>query len=214
MRNCYLGLIALLLIIAGCTDGNKNDPLPILGLHEYNEIERDGKTVIDTVFHSIPDFKFLNQDSSIINRNTFKDKIYVADFFFTSCPTICPTVKAQMLRVYDKFEDSDELLFISHSIDTKRDSVPVLHDYGSKLNINSKRWHLVTGERDDIYGIAREYFIAAEEDPNSPGGYTHSGGLVLVDKQYRIRGIYDGTEEEEVDELMKDLELLLTPKNE
>ena len=211
-RNSF-GLL-IFLILAGCTVEPRKTSLPILGLHDYQDVIVDGKPVKDTIYHSIPEFSFINQDSISITKESFKDKVYVADFFFTSCPTICPTVKGQMLRIYDRYEDSDELRFISHSIDTKRDSVPVLRDYGEKLQIDPKRWHLVTGERDDIYGIARQYFIAAEEDPNSPGGYTHSGGLVLVDKEFRIRGIYDGTEAEEVDELMDDLTLLLNSGNE
>ena len=155
----------------------------------------------------------MDQDSNAITPATFKDKVYIADFFFTSCPTICPKVKAQMLRVYDKFLDNEDLILLSHSIDTKYDTVPVLKEYAEKLQIKTDKWHLVTGVKKDIYAMAKEYFIAAAEDASAPGGYTHSGGLVLVDKKRQVRGIYDGTEPEQVDQLLIDLEWLLGKDN-
>ena len=114
-----------------------------------------------------------------------------------------------MLRLYNDFEDNDDVIFLSHSIDPKRDSVARLHDYAEKLGISSERWHLMTGERDDIYSMAKHYMIAAQEDKLAPGGYAHSGAFLLVDKSKQIRGIYDGTSAEEVDQLKEDIQKLL-----
>ncbi|MEM7101946.1 MAG: SCO family protein [Bacteroidota bacterium] len=215
MNNLKLKIAGRLLILSlipilyfSCSD-KKKTTLPVLGMHDYIEREEGGQKIIDTVWHTIPEFSFWDQDSNKVTKTTFHDNIYIADFFFTTCPTICPTVKGQMLRVYNKYADNDKIKLLSHSIDTRHDSVPVLKDYASKLKIGSDRWQLVTGERDHIYNMARSYFIAAEEDSNAPGGYTHSGGLVLVDPDFRVRGIYDGTDEEAVDELMQDIDLLL-----
>ncbi len=204
-----------LLIVLGCItiflacEQPKSKELPIYGNRDTVERMVDGEKVVDTVYHMLPDFHFIDQDSNSITQETFKDKIYIADFFFTSCPTICPKVKAQMLRVYNKFLDNDELILLSHSIDTKYDTVPVLKKFAEKLQIKTEKWHLVTGVKKDIYAMAKEYFIAAAEDETAPGGYTHSGGLVLVDKKRQVRGVYDGTEPEQVDQLLVDLEKLL-----
>jgi len=201
-------LLVIGFALAFCSCGSEEE-LPIYGHRDYVKKEVDGKTVVDTVFHTIPTFSFVNQDSMEVTEALFKDKLYISDFFFTSCPTICPKVKAQMLRIYEKYADNPDVLLISHSIDTKYDTPAVLKKFADKLDIDSKRWHLVTGLRDDIYGIAKQYFIAAAEDPNSPGGYTHSGGLVLVDKRKHVRGVYDGTEPDEVTQLLKDMDRLL-----
>lgn len=193
------GIMMCILISCG---GSGEDKLPI-----YGEINvEDG----DSIYHSIRDFSFINQDSQVVNNASFADKIYISDFFFTSCPTICPKVKKQMLRIYEAFENEPRLEFISHSIDGKRDSVPVLKAYAEKINISSDRWHLVTGDIKAIYDIAKDYFSIAIEDPNAPGGYDHSGYIILVDKDRHIRAYCDGTNEEEVDAFMQKIRKLLS----
>lgn len=139
----------------------------------------------------------------------FDGKIYVADFFFTSCPTICPIMKSQMLRVYEKFKDDERILLLSHSIDPEHDTVEVLKEYASGLGIDAKRWHLVTGAKEEIYDTAYLYKLAAMEDKNAPGGFIHSGSFTLVDPEGRIRGYYKGTEEEAVDRLIDDIGRLI-----
>lgn len=163
----------------------------------------------DTIYHTIPDFRFIDQDSQWITNETFADQIYVSDFFFTSCPSICPRVKKQMLRIYDRYENEKGLSIISHSIDTKRDSVPVLKVYSNKIGVTSDVWHFVTGDKDEILGIANDYFVAAMEDEGAPGGFDHSGRLILVDRERKVRAFCDGTNPEEVDIFMKDIDRLL-----
>jgi protein SCO1 len=211
--NYWKSLSASLLLIGflvqGCEEA-VDGPLPLLGPYKVNDTIIDGMLKTDTTFTTVRPFSFIDQDGNEVSEVTTNGKIYVADFFFTSCPTICPKMKQQMLRLYNDFEENDEVIFLSHSIDPKRDSVARLHDYAEKLGITSDRWHLMTGERDDIYSMAKHYMIAAQEDKLAPGGYAHSGAFLLVDKNRQIRGIYDGTSPEEVDQLKLDIQKLLS----
>ena len=194
-----------LLLMAGlsaCLNTPDTKTLPILG-------ERDISPAGDTIYRQVPDFQFINQDSQIVNNATFAGKIYVVDFFFIHCPTICPRVKANGLRLYEKFKNDDRVLMLSHSIDVKNDTVAALKRHAQKLGIDAKKWHLVTGDHDAIYGIADDYFSVAQEDPDAPGGFDHSGRLILVDKNRHVRAFCDGTDAEDVDRFMKDISTLL-----
>lgn len=199
MNKCIISALVLSAVIS-CQTGSEQ-PLPIIGNIEVISG--------DTVFHEIPDFQFINQDSLVITNQTFDKKIYVADFFFTSCPSICPKVKKQMLRMYDRYHDNPSIHFLSHSIDTKRDTVARLKEYSNNLGVDSKFWHFVTGDKVALFDIANEYFVAALEDPGAPGGFDHSGRLILVDSDRHIRSFCNGTDPEEVDEFMKDIDQLL-----
>lgn len=184
---------------------NSSRKLPIMG-------ERDFVNG-DSVYHTIPDFSFINQDSSIITNKTYEGKIYVADFFFTTCPTICPVMKKQMLRVYEKYKENPKVGILSHTIDPRHDSVKVLKEYASQLGINGKMWNFVTGEKSKIYEIGeKSYYVTAGEDSTAAGGIIHSGAFILVDTKRRVRGVYDGTKETDVTKLMKDMEVLLNEK--
>lgn len=195
-------LTFLLIILIACDQQTSSEKLPILGNTVYEEN--------DTIYHTIQDFQLVDQDSSIVTNETFNNKIYVADFFFTSCPTICPKMKAQMLRVYGKFEENPDVAILSHTIDPTYDTVPLLKDYAERLGVSSDKWKFVTGDQDDIYDLAeKSYMSIADEDADAPGGYIHSGAFLLVDKNRRIRGFYDGTVPEQVDVLMNDIEKLL-----
>lgn len=199
----YLHFILLVGIVLSSCEApvEKVDRLPILG--EYEII--DG----DTVFHAIPDFSFINQDSSIVTNETFAGKAYVADFFFISCPTICPKTTKQMLRIHDKFKSDNRLALVAHSIDPKRDNVAALANYSRNLDVTSAKWHFLTGEKDELYDIADDYFSIAIEDPDAPGGFDHSGRLILVDKDRHIRSFCDGTDPADVDRFMEDIQILL-----
>jgi len=213
MKNYFFKLAALSLftyIGAGCSGDKKNDKLPYLGHREAVEKNVHGKTVIDSVYQTIPAFSLLDQDSTVIDNQKMSDKIYIADFFFTSCPSICPIMKKQMLRVYDKFKNENQLAFVSHSIDPKRDSIPVLKQYQEKLGVDGNKWHFVYGDKETIYKLARDgYMNIAEDDEKAPGGIMHSGYFILVDKKGHIRGAYNGTDDIEVDKLIADIPTLL-----
>ncbi len=193
---------------------NTTNELPILGNKKFVDKEVNGEVVKDTIYHTIRDFAFVDQDSNLVTNETFSDQIYVADFFFTSCPTICPLMKQQMLRVYEAYENESEVAILSHTIDPKHDTVAVLKDFAEKLGVKTEKWHFVTGNKDSIYDIGEtSYLVVANEDENAPGGYIHSGAFLLVDKQRRIRGVYDGTIPEQVDILINDIGRLIK-KNE
>jgi len=203
MQKYFLIFLAFLGILFACepTPPVVEQKLPILGNRDF-----DGS---DTIYHQIPDFAFVNQDSQLVTNTTFANKMYVADFFFTSCPTICPKVKKQMLRLYERYENQDSLLFASYTVDPKRDSVGKLNQYASNLDVNSEKWHFLTGEKDELYEIADDYFSIAIEDPNAPGGFDHSGRLILVDENRHVRAFCDGTDAVAVDRFMLDIERLL-----
>ena len=194
----------------GCSPKEtKVDRLPVLGARDVVAKEVDGKKIIDTVYHQIAPFRFVNQDSSIVTNKTFVNKIYVADFFFTTCRTICPIMKTQMRRVYDSIQGMNDVLLLSHSIDPEYDTVGLLHDYAERLGVSSHKWHFVTGNKDSIYTLAQtSYFSTAMEDKTEPDGYIHSGAFLLIDKDRRIRGKYDGTKEDDVDRLVQDIRIL------
>lgn len=201
MMKRFLLLLLPLLGLAAASCQHPEGKLPILG--EIDIV--DG----DTLYHKVPDFSFVNQDSQEVTNATFADKIYVADFFFTSCPTICPKVKRQMLRLYERYENEDRLVLLSHSIDVRRDTVGRLREYAAGLGVSAPRWHLVTGDRAAIYDIADDYFSVAIEDATAPGGFDHSGRLILVDTKRHVRAFCDGTDPKSVDQFMKDIDRLL-----
>jgi protein SCO1 len=191
--------IALSLCALACAP--REEKLPIYGIREV--------VGGDTVYHTIAPFRFVDQDSAIVTNETFSDKIYVADFFFTTCRTICPIMKTQMLRVYQGIEEMPDVLLLSHTIDPEYDTVALLHEFARRLGVESKKWHFVTGVRDSIYKIAQtSYFATAMIDKTEPDGFIHSGAFLLIDKHQRIRGKYDGTKEEDVNRLMADIKRL------
>jgi len=163
----------------------------------------------DTLYHTIPVFRFVDQDSNVVSNETFRNKIYVADFFFTSCRTICPIMKTQMLRVYDSIQDDPDVLLLSHTIDPKYDTVALLRDFADRLGVKSDKWHFVTGNQDSIYRVAQTgYFATAMVDKSEPDGFIHSGAFLLIDKDRRIRGKYDGTKDDDVNRLLRDIRTL------
>ncbi|WP_019948867.1 SCO family protein [Hymenobacter aerophilus] len=164
----------------------------------------------DTLPDPIPAFRLTDQDRQVITNQTFAGKIYVTDFFFATCPSICPKMQSELLRVYKAFEDNPKVLFLSHTIDPAHDSIPVLRDYAERLGIqNASRWHFATAGRDSIFALAKAYMTGAEADASVPGGYAHSGTFALIDSQRRVRGLYDGMVPEQVDQLIKDIPVLL-----
>lgn len=200
MRN--LSFILLIgIVLQACTSTQKEAPLPILG----RDVVIDGQTQK----HQIRDFEFINQDSQLVTNTTFAGKAYVVDFFFISCPTICPKLTKQMLRVHNRFAEDDRLLLLSHSIDTKYDTIPRLKAYAENLGVSSNKWHFVTGEKEAIFGIGEDYFSVAVDDPDAPGGFDHSGYIILVDANQHIRSYATGTDPESVDKFMEDVDRLL-----
>ena len=201
MRHKHIVLSLLFAVVAfSCSQEKK---LPFLGPKTVNATG-------DTVYHKIPDFQFINQDSVLVSQKDIEGKVYVADFFFTTCPTICPKMKTQMLRIYERYKERDEVRIISHSIDPDFDNTSVLKDYATRLQVQAPKWNLLTGDKAATYKLGQKsYMVSAQQDPNEAGGFVHSGAFILVDKNRHVRGIYDGTVETEVNHLLEDMEVLL-----
>ena len=202
-------LIGLMLIwAAACKPAGENAfspaTLPILG-ERYVD---DNK---DTVYHQIADFSLVNQLGDTITNSDVSGKVYVADFFFTSCPTICPVMKKEMLRVYEKFNSNPDFKILSHSIDVAHDTPEVLKDYAERLGVNDARtWNFLTGDQEKIFELGQtSYLTTAMADQLEPGGFLHSGAFLLIDQQGRIRGVYDGTKSDQVDRLINDIPKIL-----
>ena len=190
---------------------DQNSSLPILGNWHVNEIELEGKLIQDTIYHKIADFSFTNQEGREISNYTTDGKVYVADFFFTTCPTICPIMKTQMLRVYEAFKDEEQFMILSHTLDPEHDTEELLKEFAEKIGVNDDQtWQFLTGDQEKIFEIGQtSYLTTAMEDKNEPGGILHSGAFVLIDQKGRIRGVYDGTKEDQVNRLMRDIPKLL-----
>lgn len=161
-------------------------------------------------FHTISDFELINQEGQKITNETFKNKIYVTDFFFTTCPGICPKMTANMAILQEAFLNADDILLLSHSVTPSIDSVSVLKNYAESKGVQSGKWHLVTGPRNQIYKLGREdYFV--EEDLGidaEPEDFLHTENFVLIDKQSHIRGIYNGLNKNDVNQLIADIKTL------
>ena len=193
----YISLVSsFIFILLSCQ--NAPQPLPYLRVKENPEDKP-----------AIPEYHFIDQLNRPVTPQTFKDKVYLTDFFFTSCPTICPIVTGQMLRIYEHFNNDNRVAFLSHSIDTRHDSVPRLKAYADKLHINDDKWRFVTGKKDDIFSISKSYLSIVLEDPNTPGGFNHSGYIILVDKDRHIRAFCNGTDPKDVDKFIPKIQQLL-----
>ena len=166
-------------------------------------------------YHRIADFSLINQNGDTITQENYRDKIYVADFFFTTCPTICPIMTANLVEVQAALVNDPEVLLLSHSVTPEIDSVAQLKKYAIEKGVNDAKWNLVTGDKKQIYELARKSYLAVQEDGDGgPFDMIHTENFILVDQQRRIRGFYDGTKEEEMDRLLSDIEILKNSEEE
>ncbi|MGN6180683.1 MAG: SCO family protein [Mucilaginibacter sp.] len=207
MKKIHVAIVALL-SLAACKPGTKKI-LPIYGNRQAVTKTVNGQQVTDTVYQTIPDFTFVNQYGDSTGSKNLKNKIYVADFFFTSCPSICPIMERNMLNVYKAFKDSADIKIVSFTIDPRHDTVPVLKKYADKLGVTGNSWWFLLGNKDKVYDLAaKDYLVAVSQDSTVAGGYVHQGYFVLVDKLGRVRGSYDGTDIKQVNQLIDDIKTL------
>lgn len=211
MNKIISSIAVCLLSIAILSSCKQDKKLPFYG-ERHAETVRDeaGVEKIDTVYQTIPNWAFLNQDSVLTTNKATDGKVYVADFFFTSCSTICPTMHRNLMTVYKEFKTNPDVMFVSHTIDFKYDKPSVLKKYAQKLGVDGDKWQFLYGSKDSVYTLAeKNYLVAVGEDSTAKDGYIHQGYLVLIDKDRRIRGAYDGTKEDQVEQLKKDIPVLL-----
>lgn len=198
----WIFILSICLIIAAC----KNEKLPILG---QRSVENN-----DTIYARTPDFSFQNQFGKFITKDSLKGKIHVANFFFTSCPTICPKTIRSMMRIADHFKDNEHIVFINFSIDYRKDSVERLKSYYEKLNHPLSQFHLLhIPSKEEIKKISQDYMSIAAEDPEAPGGFDHSGWLLLADTDFHLRSYCLGTDDKDVDRFISDVQKLLDESN-
>ena len=192
-----------------------NALLPIKKLPVYQPAMVNFELVDSTIqhhkkFHRIADFSLTNQNGKTITQKDFKGKIYVADFFFTTCPNICIAMTDNLLKVQEKIKNNPNVMLLSHSVTPKIDSVPQLKKYAIEKGVIDKKWNLVTGDKKEIYDLARKSYLAVKEDGDGgPFDMIHTENFILVDPDRRIRGFYDGTDLEEIQRLQEELEILI-----
>ncbi|MGA0383739.1 MAG: SCO family protein [Flavobacteriaceae bacterium] len=183
--------------------------LPIYQPSMVNPELVDSTLVYVKKYHTIGDFELVNQNGDTITHKTYSDKIYIADFFFTTCPTICPVMTANMADIQDVIKTDPEVMLLSHSVTPDIDSVPQLKKYALEKGVIGSKWNLVTGSKKEIYELARKSYLAVLTDGDGgPYDMIHTENFILVDKERRIRGFYDGTSKDEIDQLLSDLEVL------
>ncbi|MFK7811921.1 MAG: SCO family protein [Maribacter sp.] len=159
-------------------------------------------------YHTIADFSLINHNGENITQLDYQDKIYIADFFFTTCPTICPIMTKNMVEIQERLK-GDDVLLLSHSVTPQIDSVAQLKKYALEKGVDDSKWNLVTGDKKQIYELARKSYLAVKTDGDGgPFDMIHTENFILVDKEKRIRGFYDGTNSEEIEKLLIDLEIL------
>ena len=160
-------------------------------------------------FHKISDFKLVNQNNNIVTIDFYDGKIYVADFFFTTCPGICPIMKENMIDLQNEFIYDDQIMLLSHTVTPEIDSVSVLKDYSIENGVLDSKWNLVTGDKKQIYNLARKSYLVAEDiESELKYDMIHTENFVLIDPLRRIRGFYDGTNDDSIDKLIEDIYLL------
>lgn len=191
---------------------NLYKPEPQIKVYQPNEFTKE---LVDSSlqrvrkFHKIDDFKLINQYGDTITQATFDNKIYITDFFFTTCQTICPIMTEHMEKIQDQFKNDDEVMLLSHSVTPQIDNVERLNAYAKEHNAIKGKWHLVTGDKKQIYKLAREsYFTTKTTGDGGRYDMVHTENFVLIDKEKRIRGVYDGTNPEEIEEAIEDIKIL------
>ena len=187
------------------------DPKEVLPIYQPEDVTAE--LVDSTVqhvrkYHTIADFSLTNQNGKTVTQKDYEDKIYVADFFFTTCQTICPIMTDHMVEIQKQLKNDREVLLLSHSVTPDIDSVAQLKKYALEKGVNDAKWNLVTGEKKQIYELARKSYLAAKDVPFSEYDLIHTENFVLVDKKRRIRGFYDGTNPEDISKLLEDIEVL------
>lgn len=203
-------VILLMIICLGCNPNHPADTLPFFNRPDFTPewIEKE-KPIFSTI-HTIPSFLFTDQDGNSIDEKTVEGKIYVANFMFTSCVSICPVMTDNMKTLQEKFADDSEVVLLSHSVLPAVDSVSVLKKYAARKGIKSNKWHLLTGNRDSIYAIAKKQYFAGDSIGfyGNQRDFLHTENFILVDKHRRIRGVYNGTLRIEMDRIIEDIFIL------
>lgn len=189
---------------------NRKSELPILNPSDFNPELVDASLQNEAKVHTVADFELLNQNGETITQANYENKVYVADFFFTRCPSICPVMSNNIEKLQNTFIDNTIVMFLSLSVTPELDSIPVLKEYAQKHNAIDGKWNITTGEKKHIYNLARKsYFAVVNEGDGGLQDFIHTPNFILVDTKKQIRGVYDGTKEQEIQRLINDIKLLI-----
>ena len=202
-------ILCLIIILIIFNVLNVQKPLPIYQPTMVSEELVDSSILHQRKYHKIADFSLINQNGETVTQDTYKDKIYVADFFFTTCQTICPIMTDHMYQIQKEIAGDDEVMLLSHSVTPTIDSVPRLKQYAIEKGVIDRKWNLVTGDKKQIYELARKSYLAVKSDGNGDEyDMIHTENFMLIDKKKQIRGFYDGTNPEDIQRLLKDIAIL------
>jgi protein SCO1/2 len=205
----FFSVLCIIIITIIYNVYNQKNPLPIWSPENVNAEMVDESIRHVAKYHTIADFSLTNQNGKTITQDDYKDKIYVADFFFTTCQTICPIMTDHMYHIQKEIISDDDVMLLSHSVTPVKDSIPVLKAYAKKKGVIDRKWNLVTGEKKQIYKLARKSYLAVKEDGNGDiYDMIHTENFLLMDKKRQIRGFYDGTQSEDIERLLEDIETL------
>ena len=182
--------------------------LPVYQPAEVNEKLVDSSIIHVAKYHKISDFRLTNQNGKEITQADYNDKIYVADFFFTTCQDICPVMTKNMYQLQEELKNDNEILLLSHTVIPEVDTVEQLKEYAIENNVDDSKWNLLTGDKKQIYELARKSYLAVEDNNFNEFDMIHTENFMLIDKEKQIRGFYDGTNSEEINQLLKDIEIL------
>lgn len=208
MRLKFLKRILFVVWIVSCNNPSKR-VLPIYNPSNFNPELVDKSLHSTTKNHTVSDFSLINQNGKTITQNNYQNKIYIADFFFTKCGTICPIMTNNMGILQQEFFNSQEVMFLSLSVTPDTDSVSVLKAYATNKGVIDSKWHVTTGDKKHIYELARKsYFAVVEQGDGELQDFIHTPNFILVDKKKQIRGIYDGTRTEEINRIIEDIKIL------
>ena len=205
----FFSILCIIIIAIIYNILNVKHPLPIYQPGMVSEELVDSTIQHQLKYHKIADFSLTNQNGETITQEAYKDKIYIADFFFTTCQTICPIMTKNMERVQQEIINNDNIMLLSHSVTPKIDSVAQLKRYAIEKGVIDRKWNLVTGDKKQIYELARKSYLAVKTDGNGDQfDMVHTENFMLIDKKRQIRGFYDGTNPEDIDQLLQDIETL------
>ncbi len=204
----WILLLSFQLFLFSCNSVS-NDDLPIYNPSDFQPELVDRSLQETSVNHTVLDFELINQNGEVITQDDYKNKIYVVDFFFTVCPSICPIMTNNIVKLQNTFLAMEDIMFLSISVTPEMDSVPVLRKYANEKGVIDRKWNITTGNKRHIYNLARKsYFAVVEQGDGGLQDFIHTPNFILVDTEKHIRGVYDGTKDEEIDRLSKDIKTL------
>jgi len=203
-----MSCLSVIIIITFYLALEKKVVLPIYEPANFNSELVDPSIQHVRKYHTIKDFKLINQNGDTITQENYKDKIYVADFFFTTCQSICPVMTKNMAAIQKEILNDDDIMLLSHTVTPEIDTVAQLKRYAIEKGVNDTKWNLVTGDKKQIYDLARKSYLAVKSQGDDNYGMIHTENFLLIDKEKRVRGTYDGTKEEDIKKLLKDIKIL------